>query len=104
MQGYVRRISPSQRTKKCASLLHCCTAVNCELEMPATKKKKPSSKSTAARSPKIRVRMYRQGLGDCFLLTFFTGREPVHMLIDCGTLGSTTTGVKMQEVVKSISE
>jgi hypothetical protein len=39
---------------------------------------------------KVRVRMYRQGLGDCFLLTFFKSgkaQEDVHILIDCGTLG-----------------
>ncbi len=50
----------------------------------------------------IRIRMYRQGLGDCFLLTFFTGPDPVHVLVDCGTLGATTTGVKMADVVQNI--
>lgn len=41
-------------------------------------------------SPKkfrVRVRMYRQGLGDCFLITFHRERkEPFQMLIDCGVL------------------
>ena len=33
----------------------------------------------------IRVRMYRHGFGDCFLLSFMAGRQKVHsMLIDCG--------------------
>ena len=37
---------------------------------------------------RVRVRMYRQGLGDCFLLTFpREGNHPFHMLIDCGALG-----------------
>ncbi|HET7088918.1 MAG TPA: hypothetical protein VFL17_09730, partial [Anaerolineae bacterium] len=54
-------------------------------------------------STKVRIRMYRQGLGDCLLLTFFTGPEPIHMLIDCGTLGATTTGVTMSEVVADIA-
>lgn len=53
---------------------------------------------------KVRVRMYRQGLGDCFLVTFHTGPKPVHMLIDCGTLGATTTGVKMKDVAADISK
>lgn len=48
--------------------------------------------------------MYRQGLGDCFLLTFGTGPTPVHMLIDCGTLGATTTGVSMSDVVQNIAD
>lgn len=33
-----------------------------------------------------RIRMHRMGeLGDCFLLTFTSGRSKSHMLIDCGT-------------------
>jgi len=36
---------------------------------------------------RARVRMYRQGLGDCFLLTFpREGKQPFQMLIDCGAL------------------
>jgi glyoxylase-like metal-dependent hydrolase (beta-lactamase superfamily II) len=42
-------------------------------------------------SPKkfrARVRMYRQGLGDCFLMSFPRKHgAPFHMLIDCGALG-----------------
>jgi hypothetical protein len=48
--------------------------------------------------------MYRQGLGDCFLVSFFVADPPAHMLIDCGTLGATTTGVKMPDVVQNIRE
>lgn len=51
---------------------------------------------------RIRVRMYRQGLGDCFLLSFGNGASQRHALIDCGSLGSTTTGVKLAEVVDDI--
>lgn len=64
---------------------------------------KPRKKAPAG-TPKVRVRMYRQGLGDCFLLTFNTGPEPVHMLVDCGTLGATTTDVRMADVVNDIAE
>jgi hypothetical protein len=33
----------------------------------------------------VRIRCYRQGFGDCFLLSFRTGRaRPSHVLIDCG--------------------
>ena len=52
--------------------------------------------------PAVRVRMYRQGLGDCFLLTFDVGGDEAHMLIDCGTLGAVTTGVTMASVVADI--
>ena len=67
----------------------------------AKKKKKPAGGSA---KPKVRVRMYRQGLGDCFLITFDLGGDEKHMLIDCGTLGSTTTEVKLDKVVKNIDE
>jgi hypothetical protein len=66
--------------------------------------KKKHHAGAASGSPKVRVRMYRQGLGDCFLVTFFTGEKPVHMLVDCGTLGATSTGVKMPDVIQNISE
>lgn len=37
---------------------------------------------------RVRVRMYRHGLGDCFLLTFRKrNNEPFNILIDCGALG-----------------
>lgn len=46
--------------------------------------------------------MYRQGLGDCFLLTFDPkGTKPIHMLIDCGTLGASSS-VKIADVIKDI--
>jgi hypothetical protein len=36
---------------------------------------------------RVRVRMHRHGLGDCFLLSFpRAGRDPFHVLIDCGAL------------------
>ena len=50
----------------------------------------------------VRVRMYRQGLGDCFLLTFGTGAATRHVLIDCGTLGTTTNNNPMADVVAHI--
>jgi glyoxylase-like metal-dependent hydrolase (beta-lactamase superfamily II) len=51
---------------------------------------------------RVRVRMYRQGLGDCFLVSFRGDDGPVHALIDCGSLGATMTGVKMKDVVADI--
>lgn len=48
-----------------------------------------AKKTTTPKMP-VRIRMYRQGLGDCFLLTLpGKGDKPFHMLIDCGVvLGS----------------
>lgn len=52
----------------------------------------------------IRVRMYRQGFGDCFLLQFFAGRtRKFTMLIDCGLKHKDkVVGVEMRKVVADI--
>ncbi len=51
--------------------------------------------------------MYRQGLGDCFLLTFPKEREgeSFHVLIDCGVIGvATNPKTMMQAVAHDIKE
>jgi hypothetical protein len=49
--------------------------------------------------------MYRQGLGDCFLLTFRTGEKPAHVLIDCGVLkGTADAETRMRNVAQSVHE
>lgn len=55
---------------------------------------------------KLRVRMYRQGLGDCFLLTYSDGDgAESHLLIDCGVLkGTSEPEQKMQAVAQNIKE
>jgi hypothetical protein len=61
------------------------------------------STSTAAHKLSVRVRMYTQGLGDCFLLTFYRGSERFNMLIDCGVLqGTEDAKGKMAAVVQNI--
>jgi len=71
----------------------------------ATKTRKPK-KSTAPRNYRVRIRMYRQGLGDCFLLTFPAGRgKSTHLLIDCGVvLGTGEPGVVMKKVAEDIRD
>lgn len=58
----------------------------------AQKKTAPSGKS-GKKSPgdAVTVRMYCQGLGDCFLLSFprKSGNKPFRVLIDCGVLQGT---------------
>ena len=54
---------------------------------------------------KLRVRMYRQGLGDCFLLTCSDGNDESHLLIDCGVLKGTGDAEKrMQDVAQSVHD
>ncbi len=57
----------------------------------AVKKKgtKHAPKKAAGGPPKVRVQMFRQGLGDSFLVTLdHGGPDERRMLIDCGTLGN----------------
>jgi hypothetical protein len=53
---------------------------------------------------RVRIRMYRQGLGDCILLTFpKKGGGHCHMLIDCGVvLGTVDPKVVMTAVAEDI--
>ena len=71
------------------------------------RKKKPGAAlppASAVSLPKVRIRMYRHGLGDCFLLTFNPGSDEKHVLIDCGTLGSKYTEVKLPDVIADIDK
>jgi len=54
----------------------------------------------------IKVRMYRQGLGDCFLIQFCNKEKTVFtMMIDCGVLLGTQDGAeKMKAVVNDIAK
>ena len=59
-----------------------------------------------ASSFRAKIRMYRQGLGDCFLITLSqnTG-QPFYMLIDCGVIvGTANAATLMNKVVDDISE
>ena len=56
-----------------------------------------------APSSGVKVRMYRMGLGDCFLLAFPRESGPFYMLIDCGVLiGTPDATEKMKSVVADI--
>ncbi len=51
----------------------------------------------------VRVRMYRQGLGDCFLLSFTGDAGTAHMLVDCGVLKGTVDGdARMRAAVANV--
>lgn len=87
-------------------------------------KKKPVTKKAAAKKPaarkptkkvaagkraskskfRIKVRMYRQGLGDCFLITVPRKKNtPFYAVIDCGViLGTENAGKMMTDVVEHI--
>jgi hypothetical protein len=54
----------------------------------------------------VKIRMYRQGLGDCFLLAFAHGDgRPFYMLIDCGVLmGTEGAADKMRRVAESLRD
>jgi hypothetical protein len=51
----------------------------------------------------IKIRMYRQGLGDCFLLCFFSKQKLVtKMMIDCGTFGNGDSKEMLRKIAQNI--
>ena len=70
-------------------------------------KKAPASKKTVAKkaagtnSSGVRIRMYRPGLGDCWLLTFSNKGKDHHVLIDCGVFIGTP---KQKETLVKIAK
>jgi hypothetical protein len=53
----------------------------------------------------MRIRMYRQGLGDCFLLSFPGADRETHVLIDCGVLlGTAGQEQVMLDVARDVRE
>lgn len=60
---------------------------------------------SAAAAPEVgvRVRMYRQGLGDCFLLTFSAGGATSHVLVDCGVVGRADGAERMVKVARDVA-
>jgi hypothetical protein len=70
----------------------------------AAKKPKRPAKKAAAGSWRVRIRMYRKWLGDCFLLSFRNKSTLSHVLIDCGTFwGSPQGKQKIVQAVQSIA-
>jgi hypothetical protein len=69
-----------------------------------TTRKVASKTSRSDRNVRIKVRMYRQGLGDCFLITIpRKNGTPFYAVIDCGViLGTKDAGKVMTEVVEHI--
>jgi hypothetical protein len=72
-----------------------------------TAKSSPGRHKSASGSEEkfgVKVRMYRQGLGDCFLIALpRKDSEPYYIMIDCGViLGTPNASAKMQDVVNDI--
>jgi hypothetical protein len=75
-----------------------------------TAQRRPNKKgsSNAAQTKRgnkgaLRVRMYRHGLGDCFLITLpKTDGTPLYMMIDCGIIVGSPNPSIMEDVVKNI--
>ena len=53
----------------------------------------------------VRIRMYRLGMGDCFLLSFPGESRPSHVLIDCGIMNGTDDAAsRLKQAADSIVE
>jgi hypothetical protein len=71
------------------------------------KKRKAQRKAEPAHAVRGVVRMYRQGLGDCFLVSLprEDGRGDAHIMIDCGVLLATKNAAeKLNAVVNDIAD
>lgn len=73
---------------------------------PTRAKHRPSPRPPVSSKYRAKIRMYRQGLGDCFLISLPRtegGNRPFYVMIDCGViLGTADPGAKMIEVVENI--
>jgi glyoxylase-like metal-dependent hydrolase (beta-lactamase superfamily II) len=73
-------------------------------------KKAPAAKSKRMTAPKegVKVRMYRTGLGDCFLLAFPKGTEDsFYLMIDCGVYFRTPepgNATRIRRIVEDIRD
>jgi len=68
-------------------------------------RRRTSANPQGSSSYRAKVRMYRQGLGDCFLISLprSDSDRPYKVLIDCGViLGTADASTKMTEVVENI--
>jgi hypothetical protein len=71
-----------------------------------TARKRPSAGKRTTAGYRAKIRMYRQGLGDCFLISLARagGARPYVIMIDCGViLGTSDPTPKMTEVVENIA-
>jgi hypothetical protein len=73
---------------------------------PATARRRTAARARSSTRYRAKIRMYRQGLGDCFLIALPRtdgSRRPFYVMIDCGVILGTPDPVpKMTEVVEDI--
>src|SRR5438874_8020378 len=62
-----------------------------------------AAKKKAAANGKIRIRMYRVGFGDCFLVSVPNGASYEHILVDCGVHSQGNIGT-MKNCLDNIAE
>lgn len=72
--------------------------------MPTNAKKPKVRRSKSNDNFRVRIRMYRHGLGDCFLLSFPKGgNKYTHVMIDCGVvLGTSEPEAVMKRVAEDV--
>jgi len=80
------------------------TTTTTSKKAPKTTKTKQNAATQGRATGTVKVRMYRQGLGDCFLLTLpRENKASFYIMIDCGViLGTQDAAKKMQAVVNDI--
>jgi hypothetical protein len=79
------------------------TASKASKKAPAEK----ASRRMTAPPEGVKVRMYRTGLGDCFLLAFPKGNDAFYLMIDCGVYFRTPepgNETRIREIVQDIRD
>ncbi|TQF77377.1 hypothetical protein FK498_12850 [Elioraea sp. Yellowstone] len=72
--------------------------------MATSRSRKPAATKRPRPPRRPRVRMYRHGFGDCFLISLPRGRGEAHIMIDCGVLlGTRDAAATVQAVVADIA-
>jgi hypothetical protein len=102
---------PARKTRKAVTKKAAKTGSKSKTKKPAKRvaaKKKPAKGAAKTRAAnrrfRVKIRMYRQGLGDCFLITIPRKKgAPFYAVIDCGVILGTADGGKiMKEVAEHI--
>jgi hypothetical protein len=106
----VRATTISPRTRSASSRSRPCTACTAKgAALARASRTRLRTKRRPVRAPaapgwRAKVRMYRQGLGDCFLVSMpRAGSRPYSIMIDCGViLGTPDAAARMEAVVDNI--
>jgi hypothetical protein len=106
--GAARKAGPAKgsASAKTAALAKKSAAVKKSAPAKKSAPKSSSPRRRASGTNEVRIRMYRHGLGDCFLIRFRKpGADDFHVVIDCGVLTGSPDGPnRLRQSVENIEK